>query len=155
MTLKEYYSKDTHTRKEIKAYNKIMREKYEKYKKAYHSAKLEYRTRTAEKYTFKHFKEAYEYMYVATDGRSNLKSMLKQENFATLSEDSYEQKRRNLIDNINNYKAKADSGIPLSQGEQLVVNTDPYGNIHKIVAYFDKLGLAHTAFDSPGSAESN
>lgn len=151
MTLKYYYSKTKHTRKENIKYNKIMREKYEKYKKEYHKAKIEYRTRTVEKYTFAEFKEAYEFQYTATGGKSTLKEMTKQSDFSELSEESYEVKRANLIANQARYKAKQEAGIPLTEGELLVLSVDPNGNIHKIVAYFDKLGLNHVAFDSPGS----
>lgn len=153
MNLGEYYNKDRHTRKENKEYNKIMREKYKKYLKTYHEAKIEYRTRAAEKYTFAEFKEAYEYTYLRTGGKSTLKEFTKKEAFATLSEKSYEIKRENLIQNQQKLEAKQALGVALTEEELLVLNVDPHGNIHKIVAYFDKLGLNHLAFDSPGGAE--
>lgn len=148
MTLKEYYSKNKHTRKENKWYEKEMRKKYEKYKKAYHEAKIEYRTRTTYKYDYKEFKSSYKEVYIRTDGKQTMKAFTTKAKFATLSEDSYEVKRQNLIINQAKYKAKLDSGLPLTPGEELVLKVKPDGNIHKIVGYFDRLGLNHIAFDS-------
>lgn len=153
MNLRDYYNKDRHTRKENKKYNEIMRKKYEKYKEAYHKGKIEYRTRAVEKYSFKEFKEAYEFSYKRTGGKGTLKEFLKEESFSELTEYAYDTKRENLKRNQAAYRAKQESGVPLTEGELLVLNTDANGNIHKIVAMFDKLGLAHVAFDSPGSAE--
>lgn len=153
MNLGDYYNKERHTRKENVKYNKIMREKYEKWLQAYHKGKIEYRTRAIEKYTFKEFKEAYEFEYKMTNGKNTLKSMTKMEDFSTLTEYAYDTKRQNLIANQERLRAKQAMGIVLTPEEELVLSADPNSNIHKLVAYFDKLGLAHLAFDSPGSAE--
>lgn len=154
MNLGDYYNKERHTRKENKKYNKIMREKYEKYLAAYHKGKIEYRTRAISKYTFKEFKEAYEFEYKMSEGKNTLKNMTKVEEFSTLSEYAYDTKKQNLIANQERLRSKKAMGVTLTPEEELVLSVDPNGNIHKIVAYFDKLGLAHLAFDSPGSAES-
>ena len=153
MNLGDYYNKERHTRKENIKYNKIMRAKYEKYLAVYHKGKIKYRTRAVSKYTFKEFKEAYEFAYKRSEGKNTLKNMTKLEKFSTLSEYSYNIKKQNLIANQERIKSKKAIGLILTPEEELVLSVDPNGNIHKIVAYFDKLGLNHLAFDSPGSAE--
>ena len=130
-----------------------MRAKYEKYLAVYHKGKIKYRTRAVSKYTFKEFKEAYEFAYKRSEGKNTLKNMTKLEKFSTLSEYSYNIKKQNLIANQERIKSKKAIGLILTPEEELVLSVDPNGNIHKIVTYFDKLGLNHLAFDSPGSAE--
>lgn len=173
MDLFEYFNKDKHTRQENKKFNEIMRKKYKEYLKAYHEGKIEYRTRTVDKFSFSAFKNEYKNVYNMTERERTIKktgatkniseqtiqkNALKdligdKESFSTLSEDSYEIKRQNLKVNQKKYENLRALGIPLTEAQELVLSIDADGNIHKIVAYFDKLGLNHEAFDSPGSAE--
>lgn len=162
--LDEYFAKSKHTNKERKKYSDYMETQYKKYLKTYHDVKVKYRAHTADKMTFKEFKEVYRNEYLISHSTKDTnKALMTRENLLTIETPDidryFKMKEQNFNRNLEAIKKKLQQGKSATQLEQLMLQVDKERRYQKrdflwqysrLMKLANNMGIVYErAYDSP------